>query len=68
MKAIQSVGQIIAEVLKQLDDERFKSFGRYRVIAIAPPLTLFVIHQSSSKRPLDLDTWYLTALLFQRQK
>jgi 26S proteasome regulatory subunit T4 len=28
MKALQSVGQIIGEILKQLDDERCESDGR----------------------------------------
>jgi 26S proteasome regulatory subunit T4 len=32
MKALQSVGQIIGEVLKQLDDERCKCYERLWVV------------------------------------
>lgn len=56
IKALQSVGQIIGEVLKQLDEERCKN------LYLDPLLFLnrvaeFLFHQSSSKPPLALDMW-----------
>lgn len=51
IKALQSVGQIIGEVLKQLDDERCK-VSRYLFIIFSNTFRV----QSSSKLPLVLDT------------
>lgn len=55
IKALQSVGQIIGEVLKQLDEERCK----LPVVPLppAPPnaeLIPFCATQSSSRLPVDL--------------
>jgi 26S proteasome regulatory subunit T4 len=45
IKAVQSVGQIIGEVMKQLDDERCELARKYltRQLALTQPL----FHQSS---------------------
>ena len=52
IKALQSVGQIIGEVLKQLDDERC------RLLQLAHE-TFFanILFKSLSKPPQDRDTW-----------
>lgn len=50
IKALQSVGQIIGEVLKQLDDERCMSLERNTNQMRS--LTDAVMVQSSSRRPL----------------
>lgn len=49
IKALQSVGQIIGEVLKQLDEERCMSIKTQSTNVAHIP-------QSLSKRPQDLDT------------
>lgn len=53
IKALQSVGQIIGEVLKQLDDERCQSPSLYpRTLAPnSTANTLFPASQSSSRPP-----------------
>ncbi len=65
IKALQSVGQIIGEVLKQLDEERCASLprtGNPGLLDPSPPQTLVCIltccpSQSSSRRPPARDTW-----------
>lgn len=56
IKALQSVGQIIGEMLKQLDEERCKSLrvmlGKLDVWHIAADLS-----QSSSRHHRDRDMW-----------
>lgn len=52
IKALQSVGQIIGEVLKQLDEERCKASGT------APRFSPLNHSSQSSSRPRPaLDTW-----------
>ena len=53
IKALQSVGQIIGEVLKQLDEERCKSPVRSVLSTDGADLVL----QSSSRLLQALDTW-----------
>lgn len=50
IKALQSVGQIIGEVLKQLDDERCEW-----LLKSSPRTTANIVLQSSSKLPRVLD-------------
>ena len=61
IKALQSVGQIIGEVLKQLDDERCEPSllsSRFRTFGVASfrlVLMILLDIQSSSKPPPALD-------------
>lgn len=64
IKALQSVGQIIGEVLKQLDDERCefhlgKLTHKKHINASQPTIhtNRHSVLQSSSKRPPALDMW-----------
>jgi len=54
IKALQSVGQIIGEVLKQLDEERCKASSPST--DLLSPLDAKLCSQSSSKPPQVLDT------------
>lgn len=61
IKALQSVGQIIGEVLKQLDEERCKDTPLPDAYARGGfPVALYMLlifgKQSSSRRPPGLDT------------
>ena len=53
IKALQSVGQIIGEVLKQLDDERCRPCKL--LLQRCPIVHTDTVSQSLSKRPLDHD-------------
>lgn len=56
IKALQSVGQIIGEVLKQLDEERC-TYPRIEVYRINIRRWKLTILQSSSRRHRGLDMW-----------
>lgn len=63
IKALQSVGQIIGEVLKQLDDERCAFSPRRATWCFFDAMTnaniffFFLLLQLSSRPPPDRDTW-----------
>lgn len=57
IKALQSVGQIIGEVLKQLDEERCECIQSH----LQTVLSILMIWKSSSKRPQALDMWSAAA-------
>lgn len=66
IKALQSVGQIIGEVLKQLDDERcaFSPTGSHLVVFDAMTnanIFFFLSLQLSLRHPPDRDTWSAAA-------
>jgi len=65
IKAVQSVGQIIGEVLKQLDDERFivkASSGPRYVVSYRPTLPLSKL-KSGTRVSLDMTTLTIMRIL-----
>ncbi|KIP04538.1 hypothetical protein PHLGIDRAFT_129460 [Phlebiopsis gigantea 11061_1 CR5-6] len=65
IKAIQSVGQIIAEVLKQLDDERFivkASSGPRYVVSFRPALPVAKL-KAGTRVSLDMTTLTIMRIL-----
>ncbi|CAG7851677.1 26S protease regulatory subunit 10B AltName: Full=26S proteasome AAA-ATPase subunit RPT4; AltName: Full=Proteasome 26S subunit ATPase 6; AltName: Full=Proteasome subunit p42 [Serendipita indica DSM 11827] len=65
LKAVQSVGQIVAEILKQLDDERFivkASSGPRYVVSYRPALPLAKL-KAGTRVSLDMTTLTIMRIL-----